>query len=134
MSFVHAFRQQLRLNAFWAPRRCLATQSAPAAAQAKADSAPPSDILLTRPLGNECDTAAVAKSSCAENTVLVGVNYLKGQPEVLAMPDEAYPPWLWTLLQPKEIPDDGPGGKGEKIRLRKANRQRIRDQNFMKTQ
>ncbi|CDO76947.1 hypothetical protein BN946_scf184587.g1 [Trametes cinnabarina] len=78
--------------------------------------------------------ATLPKSSCTENTVLVGVNYLKGQPEVLAMPDEAYPPWLWTLLQPKEIPDDGPGGKGEKIRLRKANRQRIREQNFMKTQ
>ncbi|KAI9065503.1 mitochondrial/chloroplast ribosomal protein L54/L37 [Trametes sanguinea] len=127
MSFVHAFRQQLRLNAFWAPRRCLATQSAPAAAQAKADSGNAS----SSPKSGE---PPVAKSSCTENTVLVGVNYLKGQPEVLAMPDEAYPPWLWTLLQPKEIPDDGPGGKGEKIRLRKANRQRIREQNFMKTQ
>ncbi|KAI8982821.1 mitochondrial ribosomal protein L37-domain-containing protein [Trametes punicea] len=125
MSFVHAVRQQLRLNAFWGPRRCLATQSSPAAAQANPDSGSAS------PKPGE---PALAKSCCTENTVLVGLNYLKGQPEVLAMPDDAYPPWLWTLLQPKQIPDDGPGGKGEKMRLRKANRQRIREQNFMKTQ
>ncbi|KAI0288190.1 mitochondrial ribosomal protein L37-domain-containing protein [Russula brevipes] len=74
------------------------------------------------------------RSSCAANTVLVGLNYLKDQPPVLALPDEAYPPWLWTLLNKSELPDDGPGGKAEKQRLRKENRQRIRDQNFMKTQ
>ncbi len=73
-------------------------------------------------------------SSCPENMVLQGVAYLKGQQEVVAMADDQYPPWLWTLLKPKELPDDGPGGKAEKVRLRKANRQRIRDQNFMKTQ
>ncbi|KAI0636520.1 mitochondrial ribosomal protein L37-domain-containing protein [Trametes polyzona] len=127
MSFVQAVRHQLRLNAFCAPRRCLASQSAPAAAAAKHDASAGSHPP-------KADAPALAKSSCTENTVLVGVNYLKGQPEVLALADDAYPPWLWTLLQPKEIPDDGPGGKGEKIRLRKANRQRIRDQNFMKTQ
>ncbi|TFK46671.1 hypothetical protein OE88DRAFT_1601035, partial [Heliocybe sulcata] len=75
-----------------------------------------------------------AKSSCPANTVLNGVNYLKGQPEVLALPDEEYPQWLWTLLDKKELPDDGPGGKAEKVRLRKENRQRIREQNFLKTQ
>ncbi|OJT06114.1 hypothetical protein TRAPUB_3049 [Trametes pubescens] len=125
MSLVQAVRQQLRLNAFWAPRRCLASQSAPAAAPAQTDS------------GNapsKAELPALAQSCCTENTVLVGVNYLKGQPEVLALADDAYPPWLWTLLQPKHIPDDGPGGIGEKIRLRKANRQAIRDSNFMKTQ
>ncbi|KAJ2966924.1 hypothetical protein NUW54_g13664 [Trametes sanguinea] len=105
----------------------------PANVSVATSSLSPPGNLLTRPLAGT-HTAPVPKSSCTENTVLVGVNYLKGQPEVLAMPDEAYPPWLWTLLQPKEIPDDGPGGKGEKIRLRKANRQRIREQNFMKTQ
>ncbi|KAH9852789.1 mitochondrial ribosomal protein L37-domain-containing protein [Lenzites betulinus] len=125
MSFVQTFRRQLRLNAFCAPRRCLASQSAPATAPAHPEAG-------TAP--TKTDAPALAESSCTENTVLVGVNYLKGQPEVLAQADDAYPPWLWTLLQPKQIPDDGPGGKGEKIRLRKANRQRIRDQNFMKTQ
>ena len=66
--------------------------------------------------------------------VLAGLAYLKGQPEVLALADDAYPPWLWTLLEKKELPDDGPGGSAEKVRLRKANRKAIREQNFMKTQ
>jgi large subunit ribosomal protein L54 len=79
-------------------------------------------------------SAGAARSSCAPNTALVGLNYLKDQPPVLALPDEEYPPWLWNLLDKSELPDDGPGGKAEKRRLRKENRQRIRDQNFMKTQ
>lgn len=51
-----------------------------------------------------------------------------------ALPDEMYPAWLWTILEPKHIEDDGPGGKAEKVRLRKANRAAIREANFMKTQ
>lgn len=73
-------------------------------------------------------------SSCPANTVLTGLNYLKGQPPVIALPDEDYPPWLWKLLEPRVLDDDGPGGKAEKVRLRKENRQRIRDQNLLKTQ
>lgn len=76
----------------------------------------------------------VSKSSCIENTVLQGLAYLKGQPPVIARADDDYPSWLWTLLQPKVFADDGPGSKAEKYKLRKDNRQRIRDQNFMKTQ
>jgi len=41
------------------------------------------------------------------------VNYLKDQPEVLALPDEEYPSWLWTLLDKSELPNDGPGGKAD---------------------
>ena len=78
--------------------------------------------------------APKAISSCPENMVMQGLNYLKGQPEVVALADDAYPSWLWTILDKKELPDDGPGGLAEKKRLRKENRQRIRDQNFMKTQ
>jgi len=73
-------------------------------------------------------------SSCPENTVLAGLNYLKEQPPVVAFPDDQYPPWLWDLLKPRAYPDDGPGGIGEKMRMRKANKQRIKEQNFMKTQ
>ena len=75
-----------------------------------------------------------AESLAPEGTVLNGLNYLKGQAPVVALADDAYPPWLWKLLEPKVLPDDGPGGVGEKIRMRKERRQRIRDQNFMKTQ
>lgn len=73
-------------------------------------------------------------SSCPPGTVLSGLSYLKGQSPVVALPDEDYPPWLWKLLEPRNLVDDGPGGKAEKIRLRKDNRQRIRDQNLLKTQ
>jgi len=82
----------------------------------------------------QAGAGAGARSCCAPNTVLVGLNYLKDQSPVLALPDEEYPPWLWKLLDKSELPDDGPGGLAEKRRLRKENRQRIRDQNFMKTQ
>ncbi|KAG2150684.1 mitochondrial ribosomal protein L37-domain-containing protein [Suillus bovinus] len=73
-------------------------------------------------------------SSCPPGTILEGLNYLKGQPPVIALPDDEYPSWLWDLLKPKVYEDDGPGGKAEKKRLRKENQQRIKDQNFMKTQ
>jgi len=62
------------------------------------------------------------------------VNYLKGQPPVVAQADDAYPAWLWTVLQPKIYEDDGPGGKKERIERRKVNRQAIKDRNFMQTQ
>lgn len=91
------------------------------------------ELLLTLKLFSLASPGA-PKSSCTEGTVLEGLNWLKDQPPVLAQADDAYPDWLWRLLDPKVIPDDGPGGKGEKIKLRIQNRRRIRDQNFMKTQ
>ncbi|KAL0946419.1 hypothetical protein HGRIS_012642 [Hohenbuehelia grisea] len=79
-------------------------------------------------------TAQPPLSSCPPNTVLEGVNYLKGQEPVLALPDEDYPDWLWTILEPKEWPEDGPGGKAARARRKAERQQRIKDQNFMKTQ
>ena len=78
--------------------------------------------------------AAPPLSSCAVDTVLEGLNYLKGQSRVLALPDDQYPDWLWTILTPKVWPDDGPGGKAERIKRRIENKQRIKDRNFMQTQ
>jgi large subunit ribosomal protein L54 len=75
-----------------------------------------------------------ARSSCAADTVLTGVNYLRGQPPVVAQADEEYPTWLWSVLRPKEYEDDGPGGRKERAERRKANRQAIKDRNFMQTQ
>ncbi|KAI6124747.1 mitochondrial ribosomal protein L37-domain-containing protein [Pisolithus croceorrhizus] len=71
-------------------------------------------------------------SSCPAGTVLSGLNYLKGQPPVLAMPDEGYPAWLWDLTKPKkkhEGEDLGLGSDTEKRRLRRENRQLLRDKN-----
>ncbi|ESK94838.1 likely mitochondrial ribosome protein mrpl37p [Moniliophthora roreri MCA 2997] len=74
------------------------------------------------------------KSSCPADTVLIGLNYLKGQEPVLAKPDEDYPEWLWTILRPKVIEDDGPGGKFERMERRRANKQGIKERNFLLTQ
>lgn len=72
-------------------------------------------------------------SSCPAGTVLSGLNYLKGQPPVLAMPDEDYPAWLWDLTNPKSKRHEGeylgPGSDAEKRRLRRENRQLLRDKN-----
>ncbi|KAF9532821.1 mitochondrial ribosomal protein L37-domain-containing protein [Crepidotus variabilis] len=83
------------------------------------------------------DSAAAAtslRSSCVQDTVLTGVNYLKGQPPLVAKPDEEYPEWLWSTLKPKVHEDDAPGGKKERVERRNANRQAIKDRNFMSTQ
>lgn len=131
--------------------RCIARRlyasKAPAAAASKTDAAKPAaaapadgasaafrarNVLLTRHFAS--GTGVPAKSSCPEGTVLQGLQWKKDQPPVLALADDAYPDWLWTLLEPKVLPDDGPGGLAEKRRMRRENRLRIREQNFMKTQ
>ena len=71
---------------------------------------------------------------CPADTILPGINYLKGQSPVVALADEEYPEWLWTILQPKVLEDDGPGGKFERAKRRAANKQAIKDRNFMLTQ
>lgn len=73
-------------------------------------------------------------SCCPTNTLLTGLNYLKGQPPVLALPDEEYPPWLWTLLQPKVDVDHGPGSLAEKRRMKRERGANIKYANFLKTQ
>ncbi|KAJ7770498.1 mitochondrial ribosomal protein L37-domain-containing protein, partial [Mycena metata] len=73
-------------------------------------------------------------SSCVPDTVITGVNYLKDQPPVVALPDEEYPGWLWSVLDPRVWPDDGPGGRGERAARRAENKRKIRDRNFMSTQ
>ncbi|KDQ11025.1 hypothetical protein BOTBODRAFT_470282 [Botryobasidium botryosum FD-172 SS1] len=79
-------------------------------------------------------TASVA-SSCPENTILTGIAYLKNQTPVVALPDAEYPPWLWTLLTPKQPSADAEAGKRENHKkLRKDNRERIKMSNFMKSQ
>ncbi|WEW58575.1 hypothetical protein PRK78_004043 [Emydomyces testavorans] len=57
--------------------------------------------------GNEATVTAMATkpaasskvtSSVVAGTRLLGLNYLKNKPEVLAMDDNEYPDWLWNLL------------------------------------
>jgi large subunit ribosomal protein L54 len=77
---------------------------------------------------------SIPASTCPTDTILPGINYLKGQAPVVALADEEYPEWLWTILQPKVLEDDGPGGKFERAKRREANRKAIKDRNFMLTQ
>ncbi|KAG9105371.1 hypothetical protein FRC07_009339 [Ceratobasidium sp. 392] len=71
----------------------------------------------------------IPTSSCPAQTVLTGLNWLKGQPPVLALKDSEYPPWLWTIMDEKKL-----GDGTSKSEMRKKNRQKIRLQNFMKKQ
>ncbi|KAI9595087.1 mitochondrial ribosomal protein L37-domain-containing protein [Syncephalis fuscata] len=77
-------------------------------------------------------TTTASKSSVAAGTVLKGINYTKDGSDPVAMEDTAYPEWLWTLLTPR--PPTNTMDKGSKQRLRRVNRETIRDTNFMKSQ
>lgn len=65
-----------------------------------------------------------------------GLAWLKGQAPVVALADEEYPPWLWTILEPRKYTEEEmkPGGQGFKAQMRKERRAKIRLSNFMKTQ
>ncbi|KAG6806306.1 hypothetical protein H0H93_003192 [Arthromyces matolae] len=83
---------------------------------------------------SRAETTKTAAGGDNTDTILEGLNYKKGQQPVLALADEEYPAWLWTVLEPKVYPDDGPGGKGERVKRRIENKRRIKDRNFMSTQ
>lgn len=73
-------------------------------------------------------------SSCPADTIMPGINYLKGQAAIVALADDAYPEWLWGVLKERVYEDDGPGGLKERKDRRKLRQQAIKDRNFMQTQ
>ncbi|KAJ3174778.1 39S ribosomal protein L37, mitochondrial [Geranomyces variabilis] len=66
----------------------LRTQQAQAPASSQAQ--PPANVGPSTP------------SSVPEGTVLKGINILKDGKDPVAMADNQYPDWLWTLLEPKK--------------------------------
>jgi large subunit ribosomal protein L54 len=44
-------------------------------------------------------------SSCPAGTTLNGLNYFKGKTDPVALPDEAYPSWLWKCLEVQKKDD-----------------------------
>ncbi|KAG0233478.1 39S ribosomal protein L37, mitochondrial [Actinomortierella wolfii] len=40
-------------------------------------------------------------SSAPEGTVLKGINYMKDGKDPVALPDDAYPDWLWEINDPE---------------------------------
>lgn len=94
-------------------------------------------------LSSEQDPQVVTRSACLPNTVMDGLTWLKDQKPVIALPDEEYPPWLWTLLKPKVDPKASkastlqppqPGTPEAQKALRRENRKNIKALNFMKAQ
>ncbi|KAF8171649.1 mitochondrial ribosomal protein L37-domain-containing protein [Pholiota molesta] len=126
MSFLQVLRRQpasLRL-------RCACRTYASAASAAAEQPKPAKSGKKAEPSSQ----ASIPVSSCPADTILPGVNYLKGQAPVVALPDDQYPEWLWNVLKPRVYEDDGPGGKKERMERRKANQRAIKDRNFMQTQ
>ncbi|KAK3336610.1 mitochondrial ribosomal protein L37-domain-containing protein [Cercophora scortea] len=76
------------------------------AASSESSSAPPNLTPLT-PTGADGTPAAAAEplSSCVEGTVLYGLNFLKGRTDPVALPDAAYPEWLWRCLEVQKKTD-----------------------------
>ncbi|KAH9484518.1 54S ribosomal protein L37, mitochondrial [Psilocybe cubensis] len=126
MSFLQSIRRTCSKRTSWVWARSYSA----------ANVTPPSSEGSKNPAASSTtsQSAPLSISSCAPDTVLKGVNYLKGQAPVVARPDEEYPPWLWNVLKPRVYEDDGPGGRKERMERRKANRQAIKDRNFMQTQ
>ncbi|KAK3362712.1 mitochondrial ribosomal protein L37-domain-containing protein [Lasiosphaeria hispida] len=75
-----------------------ATATAPAASPAATSpqSTTP-DLTPLNPKEAQEDTEPL--SSCRPGTVLNGLNYFKGKTDPVALPDEAYPAWLWDCLE-----------------------------------
>jgi len=76
-----------------------AARNAAAAPAASEPAAAPSDLAPLDAAATPAEgTAAESRSSCAAGTVLKGLNYFKGKTDPVALPDEAYPEWLWGCL------------------------------------
>ena len=88
------------------------------ARNAAAPSATAADLEAITPnkatsLENE---AKPALSSCPEGTVLTGLNYFKGKPDLVAKADDAYPEWLWRCLEVQQKSgDDADAGAGDEF-------------------
>lgn len=65
------------------------------------------ELTPLTPPGAEADGAgkAAPRSSCPAGTPLNGLNYFKGKSDPVALPDEAYPEWLWKCLEVQKKAD-----------------------------
>jgi large subunit ribosomal protein L54 len=78
--------------------------AAPATTSASDESSSTPDLTpLTPPAA--ADSGAAPLSSCPAGTVLNGLNYFKGKTDPVALPDDAYPAWLWNCLEVQKKAD-----------------------------
>ncbi|WVW78414.1 hypothetical protein I302_100368 [Kwoniella bestiolae CBS 10118] len=86
-------------------------------------------------------------SSVPAGTKLTGLSILKDKPDPVALEDEEYPPWLWTLLEDtskahkaaeNQVELHKEGDKAfdvnkEKRKLKNLNREKIKASNYLKS-
>ncbi|KAK4101644.1 hypothetical protein N658DRAFT_523742 [Parathielavia hyrcaniae] len=60
---------------------------------------------LTPLMPPPADAKAASLSSCTPGTLLNGLNYFKNKTDPVALPDEAYPSWLWKCLEVQKKAD-----------------------------
>ncbi|TPX64477.1 hypothetical protein SpCBS45565_g05872 [Spizellomyces sp. 'palustris'] len=70
-------------------------------------------------------------SSCKEGTVLKGLNILKDGKDPVALADDAYPDWLWSLLDPPKK-DWTPEEQLSRKYLRKLTKEKIKANSIAK--
>ncbi|XXG94007.1 hypothetical protein Hte_000258 [Hypoxylon texense] len=63
--------------------------------------------VFSTPLGDVPTEEKPVLSACPEGTVLTGLNYFKNQTDPVALPDDAYPTWLWSCLDVQKKADEG---------------------------
>ncbi|KAI5920012.1 mitochondrial ribosomal protein L37-domain-containing protein [Camillea tinctor] len=62
-------------------------------------------------------------SSCAEGSVLVGLNYFKNRTDPVALADHEYPEWLWRCLEvSKKVSDEDAEDAGDEFSKSKKQR------------
>ncbi|KAJ2004970.1 hypothetical protein GGI04_001779 [Coemansia thaxteri] len=86
--------------------------------------------LISRTAASEAasPTPQPPKSIAAHGTVLKGLNIYKEGKDPVALKDEDYPEWLWTLLD--EVPE---AAKSEREQQRLQRSRAIKEANFMKS-
>ncbi|WWC59499.1 mitochondrial 54S ribosomal protein mL54 [Kwoniella dejecticola CBS 10117] len=86
-------------------------------------------------------------SAAPAGTKLTGLSILKDKPDPVALEDDQYPAWLWTLLDDtskahkvaeNQVELHGEGEKGfdpikEKRKLKNLNREKIKASNYLKS-
>ncbi|KAK6432045.1 hypothetical protein LTR95_011788 [Oleoguttula sp. CCFEE 5521] len=65
-------------------------------------------------------------SSVPAGTLLKGLNYIKGKQDPVALEDQEYPEWLWSVLEKAQKSDGAAAGGDENDLFSKSKKQRQR--------
>lgn len=97
-------------------------------------------MLLSLLIAMHALCAGPKKTGELSKEVATGCGLMKGQNDPPILPDDQYPAWLWTLLQPQPLVSElrtayeGPGLTVAAMRRlwHYSNKQRIKERNTMK--